>query len=745
MHSFKEHVDEASSLKFITLLPPKVRHAIKRYAHQDKYKGALYMYRSFLKNKDMQARGLSKKKMQDIAADHFGLDHREFYKILDRKTRYEEAPPGMSDTVKKFKADGMDDDKAFALAWSIYNKRNETISEAYTVAIDKDSEIDDLNYPKQSEKDALKLLYAHLKTTYPDFDNPLIFDPNPDSESSRRAVKVLSDLEAKGFSIVDVKKNNLTIDGKKIDWGSDLPPMKFGTGSADKKIDWTEFGISNNTKYIEFCQSIGFFLGKKLTPDTFVSELKDLTIKGDFKIREFIKDGPDGWEYFIDFCNVDPVLQKEVMLLVNGSFFYKEQIKIKSPYVLWTGIDTYYSNLKKKENIKGDIKPNTADCCLIENNTPEALYKALASKAPITTNELTGKLTCGKISWYQISLKKVRDGAQLGKLTTILKGTFDQKDTPLTVLAKIDDIYYAHNPEALGEDYDKQFDNLLIEGFFGDAVAKVKQLGGDAFDKLKSAVVNIMKFTGGLFKIMTKVLKQEEKKHDKIIDKITKKFLKEEALMESNKLLRERKKPTTAEKLDAIVREKDLNDAYKDVIMKSFNDVKTTFKKGTPIAFKKETQNIKKIEAGTINFLAGNVITFGMLNNITDKVEKKGIVFINDLNKSMLMGDTKIPVVKLYGHESKADSEILTVSKINQSDPRIEDKTIDLVKINIAPKSKSETYWVCNMWMFANMKDGVPRYHKVSFKKSGKGFNYNIEGTATYTADKITPFPMEKE
>jgi hypothetical protein len=43
------------------------------------------------------------------------------------------------------------------------------------------------------------------------------------------------------------------------------------------------------------------------------------------------------------------------------------------------------------------------------------------------------------------------------------------------------------------------------------------------------------------------------------------------------------------------------------------------------------------------------------------------------------------------------------------------------------------------------MKDGVPRYHKVSFKKSGKGFNYNIEGTATYTADKITPFPMEKE
>ena len=739
MHSFKEQVDEASSLKFITLLPPKVRHAIKRYAHQDKYKGALYMYRSFLKNKDMKARGLSKKKMQDIAADHFGLDHREFYKILDRKTRYEEAPPGMSGTVKKFKADGMDDDKAFALAWSIYNKRNETISEAYTVAIDKDSEIDDLNYPKQSEKDAIKKLYAHLRDTYPSFKNPLIFDPNPNSESSRRAVKVLSDLEAKGFSIVDIKANKLN--GEEIDWGSDLPPLKFGTGSADKKIDWTEFGISNNTKYIEFCQSIGFFLKKQLKPNNFVDDLDKLFIKGDFAIRDFVSD----WKYFIDFCNADPVLQKEVMLLVNGSFFYKEQIKIKTPFVLWTGIDTYYSNLKKKENIKGDVKPNTADCCLIENNTPEALYKALASKAPITTNELTGKLTCGDISWYQISLKKVRDGAQLGKLTTILKGTFNQKDTPLTVLAKIDDIYYAKHPEALGEDidYDKQFDNLLIEGFFGDAVAKVRQLGGDAFEKLKTAVVKIMKFTGGLFKKMTRLLKQEEKKHDKIIDKITKKFLKEEALMESNKLLRERKKPTTAEKLDAIVREKDLNDEYKAVVMKAFNDVNVI--NDTPIAFKKETINIKKIEAGTIDFLAGNVITFGMLNNITDEVKKKGIVFINDLNKSMLMGDTKIPVVKLYGHESKADTEVLTVSKINQSDPKVENKKIDLVKVNIAPKGGNDTYWVCNMWMFANMKDGVPRYHKVSFKKSGKGFNYNIEGTATFTADKITPFPMEKE
>jgi len=41
--------------------------------------------------------------------------------MLSFKTKQleEKAPPGMKALVKGFKADGMDDDKAFALAWSI--------------------------------------------------------------------------------------------------------------------------------------------------------------------------------------------------------------------------------------------------------------------------------------------------------------------------------------------------------------------------------------------------------------------------------------------------------------------------------------------------------------------------------------------------------------------------------------------------------------------------------------------------
>jgi hypothetical protein len=128
MHSFKEQTNEAQALKFYNLLPKKVRHTINRIRNQDKYKAALLMIKHMRKDPDVISRGLTKARIQGIAADYFGLNHRELSKVLNRQTRYEEAPPGMADTVKKFKADGMADDMAFALAWKIYNKKkNESL------------------------------------------------------------------------------------------------------------------------------------------------------------------------------------------------------------------------------------------------------------------------------------------------------------------------------------------------------------------------------------------------------------------------------------------------------------------------------------------------------------------------------------------------------------------------------------------------------------------------------------------
>ena len=97
MLSFNEKVKEDTGMRVIDLLPKKVKRMIYRHQHQDKYKAALLMMKALRKDPDVISRGLSKQRIQDIAADHFGLNHREFAKVLDRKTRYEEKTPHKDD------------------------------------------------------------------------------------------------------------------------------------------------------------------------------------------------------------------------------------------------------------------------------------------------------------------------------------------------------------------------------------------------------------------------------------------------------------------------------------------------------------------------------------------------------------------------------------------------------------------------------------------------------------------------
>jgi hypothetical protein len=89
MLSFNEKVEEDTGMRIIDLLPKKVKRMIYRHQHQDKYKAALLMVKALRRDPDVISRGLSKDKIKAIAADHFGLNHREFDKVLDRKTRYE--------------------------------------------------------------------------------------------------------------------------------------------------------------------------------------------------------------------------------------------------------------------------------------------------------------------------------------------------------------------------------------------------------------------------------------------------------------------------------------------------------------------------------------------------------------------------------------------------------------------------------------------------------------------------------
>ena len=82
--------EDSAMLRFRDLLPRKLKHTLYRMSKGDKYKGALNMYHRLKKDTDVRKRGLSDAKIRGIAADSYSLGHREFDKVLDKKTRYEE-------------------------------------------------------------------------------------------------------------------------------------------------------------------------------------------------------------------------------------------------------------------------------------------------------------------------------------------------------------------------------------------------------------------------------------------------------------------------------------------------------------------------------------------------------------------------------------------------------------------------------------------------------------------------------
>ena len=571
--------------------------------------------------------------------------------------------------------------------------------ESHTINPTKKSDISKLPQFSKDEKTAAKELYTILKTQTND-PSPIIF--NDDGKDKEIKIKRI---------------HKPTTDLNKLRKIENLPKIIYGDGSVKKRtVKLKQFGIKNDTQFIEFCQSIGFFISEPLAKGNFKTLLNGLTINGDFKIREFI----DGWKKFVTLCYADLDLRSDMILLVNGSYFYKDTVKLKNPYVIWTDIKTYYTKLKTKEGITGDVKENTADCVLIDGNK-DALYKVLEGKKPIKSNEKTGMLSCGGINWYQISLKKVKGGAKLGKITSLIKGMYDIEQSNIEA-SGLETIY----KELELEQINIEFHQILQEGLFSDGLAKFKDLGKATLNAFKAAVVKIKKWSGDLFKNMTKLLKQETKKEDRFMRSLMRGKLNE-------------KKATAAEVMTAIVNDKGPRGGN----LKYVKHVEDTFGKVKSVnndAVKTNIIENKGIEVNktSIAFLASNVISFGILNKITADVTKNGIDVINTMNASMQMGDTKLPVVKVYGKKDGVSVDILTVGTISQTDPALTNKDIKLCMLSIKPEKK---YYVINMYIFAELKNDEPHYHKISFKKHGESsLTFDIEGATTSALSKIKDF-----
>ena len=88
MITFNQHVKETTAMRLVDLLPKRIKHALNRFLHKDKYKSAINMYHELKLSKDPHHVKMSDDEKMGIAADWAKLDHREFAKVFNRKTRY---------------------------------------------------------------------------------------------------------------------------------------------------------------------------------------------------------------------------------------------------------------------------------------------------------------------------------------------------------------------------------------------------------------------------------------------------------------------------------------------------------------------------------------------------------------------------------------------------------------------------------------------------------------------------------
>tara|TARA_Y100000034_G_scaffold134677_1_gene203809 strand:+ start:22 stop:1785 length:1764 start_codon:yes stop_codon:yes gene_type:complete len=180
--------------------------------------------------------------------------------------------------------------------------------------------------------------------------------------------------------------------------------------------------------------------------------------------------------------------------------------------VIHQNVTKYYKALPPVWKTKKS-KQNTADIIYITSGTKEELLKKLPDCKVKGTIGWTDDGKCfipdTNLEWYQVSLKKGKDDARIGKLTTFLKGKYGAvtniRDLPTEVNASV-----IERGNYLGIPYgwDDQMDKILLDEGLFDAFKSLKDKIVGSFKKLASwAAGKLRKIAKGVIKVVKKILK----------------------------------------------------------------------------------------------------------------------------------------------------------------------------------------------------------------------------------------------
>jgi len=504
-----------------------------------------------------------------------------------------------------------------------------------------------------------------------------------------------------------------------------------------------EMNWGGSTSTLETAQCIGVFYDGNDEWNT-----EDGRKKVEEKIVKVLSNGEDwhktGKDNLIskmpNFSNEDFAI---LIDLIQGMNDFVSAIVGFTPHIIHGTIDKGYKKAEEKNTLVqvSGVKDNTADA-IICNSSAADLTTAIEKQGVASDDQGICKTT-GKpeITFVQVSLKKSKDGAQLGKTTSAL--LLKHKISPALAIYR----------QVVGEQYHPDYARLMTEGWMGDFVKssfnKLKDIASGiaaAFNKVIEGAKNLARGWVGdfkkvwaqettaaisdfsrLFGVDSRDVKSLTEAFNSYID-TGQMFLAEETEESLNELLKSARTQDVNKFVDSITKRVsdlvilyDTQDYLHHVIGKPIVPAKVAKDFNMDISIKLLAN---EVSLRTLNkIFATNSSNMGQL--VKDMI---------DIQKEMLFGKTSLPLYKVYAKELDSKSYEYLGTAADFASTKITEIGEDLSYpvSGFSVKLQKSKYYNIESWIITGVVNGASTYSQLRMGTNKAGaFSYVIEGSKT--------------
>jgi hypothetical protein len=526
--------------------------------------------------------------------------------------------------------------------------------------------------------------------------------------NSGRTVYVSADDTGKNYIITASDKNIQSLFGK----------MKKGASATDVNFD---------TDTMETAACMGLYInGVGILQKLMGAKEEDLGKVTKYAQDKFIKAlGMSG-----DYAKPDAILSKInsmplgdyiliAQLMAGMTKFTQGVLPFKTPYLIHKNIKAYYSATERSELVNG-VKDNTADC-VVCNVPGSELISKLNEGLPV---EYDKKGVCTikgtNIKFLQVSLKKGKGAAQLGKIYGFLKdkyGLLDSADVKKLALESV------------------QLDEGLRD-FLNKGVTFIKSLGSKLLEKISK----LGSFLGGFLKKIERGFKKSPISDVKRLEN----ELFKAGLHEG--ILNEAKKPKIWDSFDTIAKNQNVLNKLVDNVNKEMGSLVKASMSNPAFYFKgysklKLTAPVSKDDVAKLltNFQSAIVLK-SILGDLTSDAKTLYSQLV-ELEKEMVYGKTTLPLYKVFGLDKDGKGTAFTAYP--GSETFIQDKLAkdlsDTVVFYLRANSQKRYFTIAGYGLSGiNEVTGDLKYSQFRMGTNSTGrYSYNFEGTKEMPLGKV--------